>query len=87
MISAWEREQISGLLRSGQLSKRGIARERGVSVDTVCRIAEEIPEQSEPEPPEWFVPEGATKGRCQKCHASVYLPCVACRLKERLGIS
>lgn len=88
MLSSETFQRIQELLARGELSQRAIARQVGVNRNTVGAIARGArpdyeamrrARRSREIPP----PDGP-KRRCATCGVLVYLPCVACRVREEL---
>lgn len=88
MLSTATYRQIQELLARGGLSQRAIARQLGVSRNTVGAIARgerldydamrRVRERREVPSPD------GPRRRCPTCGALVYPPCVACRVREEL---
>jgi hypothetical protein len=88
MLSCSTVKEIRRLLAEGKLSQRKIAVVTGVSRGSVNAIAigrrADYPtrELNEEKPRK---PSGPPK-RCPKCGAMVYMPCVACSLREQRAL-
>lgn len=87
MISREKLEAIYALLAEGKLSQRAIARTVGVSRNTVAAIVHKRRDCYERALREGGVgsrsqPELRRRGRCPLCRAVVYLPCLACLVRQ-----
>ncbi len=88
MLSTATYRQIQELLARGGMSQRAIARQLGVSRNTVGAIARgerldydamrRVRERREVPPP------AGSRRRCPTCGALVSPPCVACRVRDEL---
>lgn len=68
------------LLDAGK-SLSSIARETGISHSTLLRVRRGYYWKNDDFPVEEVLSSGK-KGRCTKCGHLVFLPCVACRIRE-----
>ncbi len=82
--------EVQRLLGEGQLSQRKIAKVVGVSRATVGAIArgkhtdrEARQLQREQEREDAYLPSGPLE-RCPGCGSMVYMPCLLCRVREKL---
>jgi hypothetical protein len=83
MLSAALVSEICRLIEEGQLSRRAIARQLGVSRGTVCGIANRRRgshgKELENEPVE--CPTSGLPARCRGCGGMVVEPCLLCRAR------
>lgn len=80
---------VNRLLGKGLLSHREIARSAGINRETVGIIARgQRPdyEALRRARKKWLLRKRGSVGqRCPECHASVYLPCVACNTRKEMA--
>lgn len=74
------RMRVLELIEQGK-SSSSIARETGVNVGVVSRVRHGLYWRKW-EPPIGEALSSGKKGRCPQCRCMVWLPCVACAVKE-----
>lgn len=75
------RFKVKQLIAEG-LSLNVIARQTGVNVGVVSLVRRGLYWQNDDDPIEEVLSSG-DKGRCAKCGAMVWLPCVACNIEQK----
>ena len=85
MISAATVNEVKRLLAQGDLSQRDVARIAGVGRSTVANIAagrwvnRPAPHASDDV---WLPRPNGSPMRCPTCGGRVYMPCLACHVRE-----